>query len=177
MDTQQKRRISKEMKDSKFHQLFLTELKDIYWAEKHLVKALPKMMKAATSSKLAEAIADHLDETKTHVDRLEEVFELLDEKAQAVKCDAMEGLLKEADETVADSEEDTMVRDAGIIIACQKVEHYEIASYGSLVEMAKKMGHKESADILAQTLNEEKKADELLSKMAKSEINVKALED
>lgn len=177
MDTQRKKGISKEMKDSKFHQLFLTELKDIYWAEKHLVKALPKMMKAATSNKLAEAVADHLDETKTHVDRLEEVFELLDEKPQAVKCDAMEGLLKEADETVADSEEDTMVRDAGIIIACQKVEHYEIASYGSLVEMAKKMGHDEAADILAQTLNEEKKADELLNKIAKSEINVKALEE
>lgn len=177
MSTQQKKGISQEMKDSKFHKLFLEQLKDIYWAEKHLVKALPKMMKAATSNKLAEAIADHLDETQEHVARLEEVFSLLDEKPEAVKCDAMAGLLKEGEDVVSDTEEDTMVRDAGIIIACQKVEHYEIASYGSLVEMAKKMGHDESAEKLAQTLAEEKNADALLNKIAKAEINVKAVRE
>lgn len=177
MDTRRDAGISKEMKNSKFHQLFLDELKDIYWAEKHLVTALPKMMRAATSNKLAEAIADHLDETKEHVARLEEVFELLDEMPQAVKCEAMAGLVKEGDQVVSDTEEDTMVRDAGIIIACQKVEHYEIASYGALVEMAKKMGHTDCADLLAQTLDEEKTADELLNKIAKSEINAKALKE
>lgn len=168
---------SKEMKNSKFHKLFLQELKDIYWAEKNLVKALPKMEKAATSSKLAQAIASHLEETENHVSRLEEVFQLLDEKAQAKKCEAMEGLLAEAKSIVEDTKSDTMVRDAGIIIACQKVEHYEIASYGSLVELAKKMEHNECAEKLSQTLDEEKKADKKLTKLAESEINDKASQE
>lgn len=165
---------SKEMKNSKFHQLFLDELKDIYWAEKHLLKALPKMSKGATSSKLASALEDHLSETETHVKRLEEVFELLGEKAQAKKCEAMEGLVEEASSILEDTKSDTMVRDAGVIISCQKIEHYEIASYGSLVALAKKMEHTESAEKLLQTLEEEKQADEKLSALAKSEINEKA---
>ncbi|WP_026953482.1 ferritin-like domain-containing protein [Algoriphagus vanfongensis] len=177
MATQSKTGISEEMRNSEFHQLFLKELKDIFWAEKHLVKSLPKMSKAATSSKLADAISNHLNETKEHVSRLERVFELLDEKPQAIKCDAMEGLLEEAKDILEDSKVETSVRDAGIIIACQKVEHYEIASYGSLVEMAKKMNHEECADILAQTLDEEKNADKHLNKLAKSEINYKALKE
>lgn len=177
MATQTKKGISEAMRNSEFHQLFLKELKDIYWAEKHLVKALPKMSKAATSTKLAEAISNHLNETKEHVSRLEKVFELLEEKSQGVKCHAMEGLLEEAEEILEDSKSETAVRDAGIIIACQKVEHYEIASYGSLVEMAKKMKHDECAEILAQTLDDEKNADKLLNKLAKSEVNVKALDE
>ncbi|WP_158857797.1 YciE/YciF ferroxidase family protein [Lunatibacter salilacus] len=174
MATTQKNGPSKKMKDSKFHQLFLHELKDIYWAEKNLLKALPKMAKGATSSKLAEALTNHVEETKNQVNRLEEVFELLDEKAKAEKCEAMEGLISEANDILEDTKSDTMVRDAGIIVACQKVEHYEIASYGSLVAMAKKMGHDEVAKILEQTLNEEKKADKLLTEMAESEINEEA---
>ncbi|MCL6261007.1 ferritin-like domain-containing protein [Aquiflexum sp. TKW24L] len=166
-----------EMKESKFHQLFLKELKDIYWAEKHLLKALPKMSKAATSPKLTEALEAHLEETKNQVTRLESVFELLDEKAQAKKCDAMEGLISEAEDILSDTKEDSMVRDAGIIIASQKVEHYEIASYGSLVAMAKKMGHDEAAKLLEQTLEEEKKADQLLSKIAEKEVNEKAYQE
>lgn len=165
---------SSEMKKSKFHQLFLKELKDIYWAEKHLVKALPKMSKAATSPKLTEAIENHLKETENQVIRLESVFELLGEKAQAKKCDAMEGLVSEAEDILSDTKEDTMVRDAGIIIASQKVEHYEIASYGSLVALAKKMGHDEVSKLLEETLNEEKKTDQLLSKIAEKEVNEKA---
>lgn len=161
-------------KDSKFKKLFIDELKDIYWAEKHLVKALPKMSKGATSSILAEAIDKHLEETKEHVNRLEEVFKLLGEKPQAKKCDAMEGLVKEAESILEDTKEDSMVRDAGIIIASQKVEHYEIASYGSLVALANKMGLKDAADILSETLDEEKKTDSNLTKLAKSEINEEA---
>ncbi|WPR75967.1 ferritin-like domain-containing protein [Algoriphagus sp. NG3] len=168
---------SQKMKNSKFHKLFLKELKDIYWAEKHLVKALPKMKEAATSSKLSKAIGSHLEETEEHVNRLEKVFQLLDEKAQAKKCEAMEGLLAEATSIVDDTKSDTMVRDAGIIIACQKVEHYEIASYGSLTELAKKMEHNECAEILSQTLDEEKKADKKLTKLAESEINDKAAQE
>jgi ferritin-like metal-binding protein YciE len=168
---------SKDMKNSKFHELFLTELKDIYWAEKNLVKALPKMSKAATSTKLSKAIDNHLTETEDQVKRLEEVFELLGEKAQAKKCEAMAGLLEEATEILEDTDADTMVRDAGIIIACQKVEHYEIASYGSLVALAEKMGHNDVAKKLQETLDQEKNADVLLTELAVSEINDKAAEE
>jgi ferritin-like metal-binding protein YciE len=161
-------------KESKFKKLFIDEIKDIYWAEKHLVKALPKMSKGATSSKLSDAIDQHLEETKTHVSRLEEVFGILGLKPQAKKCDAMAGLVKEAESILEDTDADTMVRDAGIIIASQKVEHYEIASYGSLVAFAKKMGLKEAASLLSKTLDEEKATDKGLTKLATSEINEEA---
>lgn len=165
---------TKEMKNSKFHQLFIHELKDIYWAEKHLLKALPKMSKGATSPKLAKALEEHLTETEDQVKRLEEVFELLGEKAQAKKCEAMSGLIEEANTILEDTKTDSMVRDAGIIIACQKVEHYEIAAYGSLVALAAKMEHTECVEKLSQTLEEEKKADQLLTELAESEINEQA---
>ena len=165
------------MKNSKFHQLFLQELKDIYWAEKSLVKALPKMKSASTSTGLADAIGTHLEETKEHVNRLEEVFELLGEKAQAKKCEAMEGLIAEGTSVVEDTKSDTMVRDAGVIIASQKIEHYEIASYGSLVALAMKMEHNEAAKILSKTLEEEKKTDQLLTQLAESEINDQAAQE
>jgi len=171
MSTNQKNNQSTQMKGSKFRELFLHELKDIYWAEKHLVKALPKMAKGATSSELADALTNHVEETENQVSRLEEVFKMLDEKAQAVKCDAMEGLLSEANDMLDDTKSDTMVRDAGIIIACQKVEHYEIASYGSLVALAKKMGENDVARKLEDTLKEEKNADKLLTELAESEVN------
>jgi ferritin-like metal-binding protein YciE len=163
--------------ESKFQQLFVDEIKDIYWAEKHLVKALPKMSKGATSSKLAKAIEKHLEETKEHVNRLEEVFNILGKKPQAKKCDAMEGLIKEAESILEDTDADTMVRDAGIIIASQKVEHYEIASYGSLVAMAKKIGLEDAARILGKTLEEEKATDTNLTKLALSEINEEAVSE
>nr|WP_262481002.1 ferritin-like domain-containing protein [Algoriphagus resistens] len=164
----------KKTKDSKFKKLFIDEIKDIYWAEKHLVKALPKMSKGATSSKLKKAIDTHLEQTKEHVNRLEEVFEILDLKPQAKKCDAMEGLIEEAQSILEDTDSDTIKRDAGIIIASQKVEHYEIASYGSLVSVAKLMGLSEAEKILSKTLDEEKKTDALLTKLAESEINEEA---
>lgn len=165
---------SGKMQDSKFHELFMEELKDIYWAEKNLVKALPKMQKAATSEELSECIGNHVEETKEHVARLEQVFELLGRKPQAKKCEAMEGLIAEGQEVVADTDEDTAVRDAGIIIASQKIEHYEISAYGSLRTLANVMGHSQVVKLLEQTLQEEKNADSLLTEVAESTVNEEA---
>jgi ferritin-like metal-binding protein YciE len=128
-------------------ELFVTELKDIYWAEKALVKALPKMAKKATSDELITAIQDHLAVTETHVERLEKVFQLIGEKAVGKKCEAMVGLIEEAEEIMKETEEG-VVRDAGIISAAQKVEHYEIASYGTLVAFANTLGEDEAGSIL-----------------------------
>lgn len=162
------------MEQSPFHQLFMDELKDIYWAEKHLVKALPKMQKAASTAELVDAFAEHLEQTKGHVSRLEEIFELLGARAVAKKCEAMEGLVSEAQELI--TEEDAgSVLDAGLIIAAQKVEHYEIAAYGSLRTLANKMGHSDAAEILEQTLDEEKETDSLLTQIAESKVNEEAL--
>jgi len=158
-------------------ELFLDELKDIYWAEKHLTKALPKMSKASTSQELSNAFQNHLTQTEGHIGRIEQVFELLDTPARAKKCDAMEGLVKEAQSLLEELPKGTMVRDAGLIIAAQKVEHYEIAAYGSLVQLAKTMGENEVADILAQTLDEEKQTDQLLTELAVSGINLGAEEE
>jgi ferritin-like metal-binding protein YciE len=158
-------------------ELFIDELKDIYWAEKHLTKALPKMRKACTSGQLADAFETHLGETEGQIQRLEEVFELLDMSPKAKKCEAMEGLVKEAQGLMEELPKGTMVRDAGLIIAAQKVEHYEIAAYGSLVQLAKTMGQSEIANILAKTLEEEKRTDQLLTQLAESGINVAAEEE
>jgi ferritin-like metal-binding protein YciE len=160
--------------DSALLELFTDEIKDIYWAEKHLVKSLPKMKKAATSDELVEAIGNHLEATKEHVTRLERVFELLDEKVQAKKCDAMEGLVQEGEGVIEDTEDGSITRDVGIILAAQKVEHYEIATYGGLAQLAKTLGREDIAEILAQTLAEEKEADELLSGIAENDINYQA---
>lgn len=163
-----------KMENSEFHEFFVDELKDIYWAEKHLVKALPKMKKAATSPELAAAFEKHAEETNTHIATLEQVFALLEEKAQAKKCDAMEGLLKEADGIIEDTDAGTMIRDAGLILAAQKVEHYEIATYGTLVVFAKNMGHTEVAELLQFTLDNEKATDVALTQVAESFINEQA---
>lgn len=122
---------------SQLTKLFTDSLKDIYWAEKHLTKTLPKMKKKATSQELKQAIEEHLAQTEEHVKRLEQVFEICGKKPQAKKCDAMEGLSKEGDSVVEETEDGSMTRDAGIIMASQKVEHYEIATYGTLVVFAK----------------------------------------
>jgi ferritin-like metal-binding protein YciE len=154
--------------------LFTDGIKDLYWAENHLVKNLPKMIKSATSSALAEAISLHLEETKIHVTRLEEIFGLLGEKVEAQKCDAMEGLGKEGEHIVESTEAGTATRDVGIILASQKIEHYEIASYGGLQQLAVTLGLNEVADLLAQTLEEEKNADSKLTAVAESDINYQA---
>ena len=165
---------NQEDQSSLLQELFLDELKDIYWAEKHLLKALPKMAKASTSDELNTAFNDHLETTKGHVARLENAFELLGKKAQAKKCEAMAGLTKEGDGIIEDTEKGSLTRDVGLIMAAQKVEHYEIATYGSLAQLAKTLGKNDIADLMMQTLNEEKEADELLTGIAENNINVEA---
>ena len=163
-----------EIEDSALNELFIDELKDIYWAEKHLSKALPKMIKAATSEELKSTIQAHLTETENHVTRLEQVFSSIGEKAVAVKCEAMAGLLKEGDEIVSETEKGSLTRDAGIISAAQKIEHYEIASYGTLKTWATTLGYSEAAELLDATLQEEKNADSKLTQIAEGDINTSA---
>lgn len=149
-------------------ELFKHEIKDIYRAEKHLLKALPKMQKAAGSAELVAVIGEHVEITKMHVTRLEQVFGLLEEKARAVKCEAMEGLVKESQSIIEDTQKGSSTRDAGIILASQKIEHYEIATYGSLAQLATALRLDEVAGILRETLADEKHADEKLSTIAES---------
>ena len=158
-------------------ELFVDEIKDIYWAEKQLLKTLPKMQKAATSPELANAMGEHLEVTRGQVARLEQVFELLGKKAQAKKCDAMEGLAKEGESIIEDTEKGSSTRDVGIIMAGQKVEHYEIATYGSLTQIARTLGLDEIADLLDETLAEEKEADMTLTSIAENDINYEAAEE
>ena len=156
---------------SKLEAFFCDELKDIYWAEKHLVKILPKMQAAATTKELKGAFGEHHTVTKEHVMRLEKVFEMMGIKAQAKKCDAMDGITKEGESIIADTEEGTMTRDVGLVLAAQKAEHYEIATYGGLAQLAETIGRKDVAEILHLTLTEEKEADQLLSSLAYTHIN------
>jgi ferritin-like metal-binding protein YciE len=159
---------------SMLQEFILDSLKDIYWAEKHLTKALPKLQKAATSEELKQAFQEHTTVTQEQVARLEEVFGILGKKPQAKKCEAMEGLTKEAETVIGDTEKGSKTRDVALIMAAQKVEHYEIATYGSLVQITKTMGMTEIADILAETLAEEKETDELLTGIAENNINMQA---
>jgi ferritin-like metal-binding protein YciE len=168
--------VSEKKMDKTLHDLFMTELADVYSMEKQLVKALPKMAKAAMAEDLQEAITLHLKETETHVRRVELVFGAFDMKPKAKKCDAMEGLLSEGDD-LADSYKGSPACDAAIISACQKVEHYEIASYGCLLEWAGLLGNVEASTLLEETLADEKAADEKLSALARSASNEMALEE
>jgi ferritin-like metal-binding protein YciE len=153
--------------------LFEDGLKDIYWAEKALTKAMPKMIENATSPDLVSALTDHLAVTEEHVHRLERVFGSIGSDVLAKKCDAMEGLVKEANQ-IMESTTEGVVRDAGIIAAAQKVEHYEIATYGTLCAFAKILNEDEAASLLLETLNEEKEADDKLSEVAEASINLQA---
>ncbi|MEO8403501.1 MAG: ferritin-like domain-containing protein [Chitinophagaceae bacterium] len=162
------------VEDSRLAEFFHDELKDIYWAEKHLLKAIPKMQKAATSEELSSAFADHLEATKEHVSRLENVFEILGHKPQAKKCEAMDGITKEGDSIIEDTEDGTATRDVGLIMAAQKVEHYEIATYGGLHQLATTLGYDDVAEILETTLNEEKETDEKLTDIAENHVNYDA---
>lgn len=165
---------TENVEESALKELFVDELKDIYWAEKHLSKALVKLAKAATSDELRAALETHKEETDNQVARLDQVFEIIGEKASAKKCDAMEGLIKESESIVEDTEDGSITRDAGIISAAQKSEHYEIASYGTLRTLANTLGYTEAAQLLDETLAEEKKTDDLLTQLAESTINVSA---
>jgi len=147
-------------------ELFIDEIKDIYWAENHLVKSLPKMINSASSAELAAAITEHLAVTRTHVTRLEQVFEMLEQQPQAKKCDGMEGLTKEGESVIEDTDAGTLSRDIGIILSSQKVEHYEIAAYTGLSRLAITLGLNEIAALLEETLAEEIASDETLSNIA-----------
>jgi ferritin-like metal-binding protein YciE len=161
-------------KSSLLDKFFLLQLKDIYWAEKALTKALPEMMEAASSEELQYAFNDHLKQTERQIKRLDKVFEIIGQKAEGRKCEAMEGLIKEAKTIIAETKEGSMTRDAALIIAGQKVEHYEIASYGGLVQIAVTMKLNEAAALLDKTLDEEWNADHLLSELAETHINIDA---
>jgi ferritin-like metal-binding protein YciE len=156
-------------------ELFEDSLKDIYWAEKALTKALPKMAKNATSPELIDAINNHLIETEEQIVRLEQVFDLIGKKATAKKCDAMAGLIEEG-EGILEETEIGVVRDAGIIAASQKIEHYEIATYGTLRQFAETLGLTEAAALLEETLDEEKGADKKLTEVAVNAVNLEAAE-
>lgn len=160
---------------SKLMKLFVDELKDIYWAENKLTEAIPKMAKKATDEKLVKALEDHLAETKDQISRLDKVFKSIDMKPEGVKCEAMAGLVKEGEEIMKECDEGAM-RDAGIISAAQKVEHYEIASYGTLCQFAERLGLSEAKELLGSILEEEKAADEKLTQIAVPEINREAAE-
>ena len=155
------------MKIERLEELFVEELKDLYHAEKQLVKALPKMAKAATSEELRKAFTDHLEQTKTHVQRLEQVFESVDEKAKAKVCKGMQGLIEEGQETM---QEDAMesLADLGLIAAAQKVEHYEMSGYGTMRTFAGIMGNQDAVRLLSETLKEEEAADKLLTHISES---------
>ena len=156
-------------------ELLLNELQDIYDAEKQLVKALPKMAKAASSEQLRQAFQEHLEETRNQVQRLEQVFEGLDTRSRGKPCEAMRGLVREASETMEEIT-NPQVLDAALIAGAQKVEHYEIAAYGSVRALAEACGHQEVAQLLDETLEEEKEADQKLNQIALSEVNRAALE-
>jgi ferritin-like metal-binding protein YciE len=153
---------------------FIDQLQDIYWAERKLVKTLPKLQIAATNSELRQAFADHLRETQYHLDRLREVFNMLDEPVTAKKCPAMAGIADECEDIIDETDDGSAQRDVGLIFAGQKAEHYEIATYGGLISLAKILGYIEVAAKLEKTLAEEKHADELLTQIAESHINYDA---
>jgi ferritin-like metal-binding protein YciE len=153
--------------------LYISELQDLYDAEKQLTKALPKMAEKASTPALSQAFEDHLQETITHVERIESILEDLGEKPGKEKCPAMKGLIAEGERTLKERGDDT-VRDAGIVVAAQKVEHYEIAAYGSLCNFAKILGRNQDLEALRKTIKEEKAADQTLTRIAESEINLEA---
>lgn len=164
-------------RNSKLQEFFVEQLQDIYWAEQKLVKTLPKLEEAASSGELKQAFSSHLQETKNHVSRLEKVFEIVGEPAEGKKCHAIAGIADEGEEIIDDTEENTAQRDVGLIFAGQKAEHYEIATYGGLITLARTLGYADAAELLSVTLSEEKNADSKLTSIAEGGINLKAKEE
>jgi ferritin-like metal-binding protein YciE len=162
------------MKHGTLHDLYVDELKDLYNAEHQLLKALPKMAKAATAPELSQAFTDHLAETKGHVERLDKIFKKLDASPKGKTCKAMEGLVEEGKE-VMEEDAEPAVMDAALIAAGQRVEHYEMAGYGCVRTFARLLGYDQAADLLQETLNEEGAADKKLTKLAETVINVEAV--
>src|SRR5215212_2081739 len=171
-----KEQAQEQGQDNGLQELLIEELRDIYHAEGQLLKALPKMAKAATSERLKEAFERHLEETEQHVERLERAFESLGEPVKGKKCQAMEGLIAEGKEVMDEHSESSML-DAALICAAQKIEHYEIASYGTICTWADLLGLDEVSDLLKETLDEEKTTDETLTEIAESEINTQAVQE
>ena len=161
------------MKVNSLKQLYVEELKDAYDAEHQIVKALPKIIKAASTPKLREALQAHLEQTKGHVQRLEQIFDGLGEPAKAKKCDGLRGTLDEGEKTISDGEQGPVL-DAGLIAGAQRVEHYEMAAYGSLKTWAGELGESRAVQLLEKTLNEEKEADKKLTEIANSTVNAEA---
>jgi len=160
--------------DSKLKEFFTDQLEDLLWAEKKLVKTLPKMQEAATSAELKEAFGNHLAETQNHVNRLEQVFGIIGEEVDTTKCAAMAGIVDEGEDIIDETDEGTAQRDVGLIFAGQKAEHYEIASYGGMIALAKTLGYYDIAELLVMTLDEEKTADALLTGIAEGQVNTAA---
>lgn len=163
--------------DSRLKEFFVDQLQDIYWAEKKLVKTLPKMEEAATTQQLKEAFRSHLTETEGHVNRIEQVFGMIGQEVDSTKCAAMAGIVDEGEDIIDDTEEGTAQRDVGLIFAGQKAEHYEIATYGGLCTLAKTLGYNDAANLLRQTLDEEKNADQKLTSIAENDINYQAAQE
>ena len=164
------------MKIDTLEELYISELRDLYSAENQLLKALPKMAKGASSDELKDAFEKHLEQTRGHVERLEEIFEQLDESPKGKTCHGMKGLIEEGSEILQEDGED-FVLDAGLIVAAQKVEHYEIASYGSVCTFAQLLGKNEAASLLQATLDEESEANEILNGLAEGIVNPEALNE
>lgn len=166
-----------QKKDNPLQKFFLDQLKDIYYAEQQLLKALNEMKSACTTEELEDAFENHQKQTERQVKRLEKVFQLMDEKPEGKKCEAMDGLIKEGKSIISETKEGTMTRDAALIIAAQKIEHYEIATYGGLVALALTLGKHRAAHLLDKTLQEEADTDEKLTDIAEEYINFQAEEE
>lgn len=162
---------------SKLKEFFIDQLQDILWAEKKLTKTIEKLRDSATTIRLKESFNDHLKETKQHVERLNDIFALLNEKADEKKCKAMAGIIDEGEDIISETDKGTAQRDVGLIFAAQKAEHYEIATYGGLATLARTLGYNEVSDILEKTLLEEKQADEMLTYIAENGINFAASQE
>lgn len=163
-----------QMMNSMMEKLFLDQLKDLYYVEKTLIKALGKMVKRATTEELSDIFLAHQEVTQQQLGRLDQIFEILGKRAQAKRCPAIDGLMEEAEELMSETEEDTLTRDVALIVTAQKVEHYEIASYGCLSTLARTYGMDEVAELLQETLEEEKDADQQLTYIAENNINFEA---
>lgn len=160
--------------DSKLKTFFVDQLQDIYWTEQKLTKTIPKLMEAATNNDLKQAIRNHLEETQGHVKLVEKVFSLIGETATPSTSPAMSGIVEESEEILDETDESTAQRDVGIIFVMQKAEHYEIATYGGLVALAKTLGYNDAADVLKKILMQEKEIDAMLTKIAETKSNYQA---
>lgn len=177
MQITQTQPVSNAVRNSKLQKFFIDQLKDIYYAEQKLVKTLPKLEEASNSNQLKVAFHSHLEETKNHVSRLEKIFDLVGETAETRKCRAIVGIIDEGEDIIGETEENTAQRDVGLIFAGQKAEHYEIATYGGLVQVARTLGYADVAELLGVTLAEEKNANDTLTRIAVDGMNIQASQE